>query len=189
MTRQSISDRLSILGVVASPHGSGTTLAAVAAVLEGCRESGAETELVDLAAEPGTRTMIDKVESFDAVVFGSPTYRATHTSLLANLLEQIGRGAAYESGAPLRGKATAIVMTGAATEHFLATEKLRSTLAVFFAAQVLSPSLYLAPRDFGPDKALNDRATDLARLHGRALVDLAAACRSSKSLSALQPVV
>lgn len=189
MAAQPASVRLSVLGIVASPHGSGSTSAAVAAVLKGCRDGGAETHVMDLATVTDAQTVVEKIDLSDAVVLGSPTYRATHTSLLAALLEETGRGAAYETGAPLKGKATAIVMTGAAAEHFLATEKLRTTLAAFFAAQVLSPALYLASRHFGPDKTLTDAAADLAHLHGRALVDLAAACRASKNLSALEPLV
>lgn len=179
---------LTVLGIVASPYGGGSTLAAVRAVLDGARQADAEATLLDLAA-----TALDEavaaIDAADAVVFGSPTYRASHTSLLASLLEKVERGASTESSAPLRGKATAIVMTGAAGEHFLAPERLRATLASFFATQVLSPSLYLQPSAFDEDRTLNASARETAALEGRALVDLALACRGSKNLAQLAPLV
>lgn len=179
---------LAVLGIVASPYGGGSTLAAVRAVLDGGRQNHAEARLLDLAA-----TALDEavaaIDAADAVVFGSPTYRASHTSLLASLLEKVERGAGTETSAPLKCKATAIVMTGAAREHFLAPERLRTTLASFFATQVLSPSLYLPPSAFEEDRTLTASARELAEVEGRALVDLALACRGSKNLAQLAPLV
>jgi FMN reductase len=179
---------LTVLGIVASPRSGGSTLSAVRAVLDGAQEAGAGVQLVDLAATP-VDEVVRAVESADAVVFGSPTYRASHTSLLAGFLEKVEHGAAWETSAPLKGKATAIVMTGAASEHFLAPERLRATLASFFATQVLSPSLYLQPSAFREDRSLTASTRDLVELHGRALVDLARACRASKYIGELTPLV
>ncbi|MFI9626601.1 NADPH-dependent FMN reductase [Streptomyces sp. NPDC052042] len=182
---------LKVAAVLASPHGSGSTAAAVNAVVEGCRDAGAVCTLVDLrdGAADGFAAAVNAVEEADAVVFASPTYRATHTSLLASFLEHIERGAKFETRAPLQGKATAVVMTGAAAEHFLATERLRATLASFYAVQVLSPSLFLPQTAFGPDKSLTAEAAEAGVLHGRALIDLAAACRASKNIALLKPLV
>ncbi|WP_051821275.1 MULTISPECIES: flavodoxin family protein [unclassified Streptomyces] len=182
---------LRVTAVLASPHGSGATAAAVDAVLDGCREAGAVCTLVDLrdGAADGFAGAVDAVEEADAVVFASPTYRATHTSLLASFLEHVERGARFETRAPLRGKAAAVVMTGAAPEHFLATEGLRATLASFYAVQVLAPSLHLARTAFGPDKSLTADEAATGALHGRALVDLAAACRASGDIARLEPLV
>ncbi|MBQ0826845.1 flavodoxin family protein [Streptomyces tagetis] len=182
---------LKVTAVLASPHGSGSTAAAVDAVLDGCRDAGAVCTLVDLrdGAADGFAGAREAIEEADAVVFASPTYRATHTSLLASFLEGVERGARFETRAPLRGKATAVVMTGAAPEHFLATERLRATLASFYAVQVLSPSLFLTRSAFGPDASLTPDAAGTAVLHGRALVDLAAACRASGNIALLKPLV
>lgn len=184
----STSDRpLRIIAIVASPHGGGSTAGAVQVMLGACRDAGADTDLVDLA-EADTPAAVQAVEAADGVVFASPTYRASHTSLLGGFLERLERGSASESSAPLRGKATAVLMTGAAPEHFFATEKLRLILSSFFATQVLSPSLFLAAGAF-EDKRPTATTRDLLEAHGRALVDLTAAVRSSKHLSTLEPLV
>ncbi|MGW4734456.1 NAD(P)H-dependent oxidoreductase [Streptomyces shenzhenensis] len=184
-------DPLKVAAVLAGPHGSGTTTAAVDAVLHGCRAAGALTSVTDLRGgqAEGFAAAVEAVESADAIVFGSPTYRATHTSLLAAFLEHVERGGPHETRAPLRGKATAVVMTGAAAEHFLATERLRATLASFYGVQVLSPSLFLTRAAFGPDRSPTPEACELAALHGRALTDLAAACRASATIPRLRPLV
>ncbi|MCW5251343.1 NAD(P)H-dependent oxidoreductase [Streptomyces sp. SHP 1-2] len=182
---------LRVTAVLASPHGSGSTAAAAGAVLEGCREAGALCTLVDLrdGAADGFAAAVEAVEEADAVVFASPVHRATHTSLLASFLEHVERGVKHETRAPLRGKAAAVVMTGAAPEHFLAPEKLRSVLTSFYAVQVLSPSLFLTGTAFGPDRSLTPGAAGTGVLHGRALVDLAAACRAGGSIALLRPLV
>ena len=182
-------DHLTVVGIVASPHGGGSTAAAVQAFLDGCAAAGAETRLFDLSQVGNRDAVLRVVERSAGVVFGSPTYRATHTSLLGDFLEQIERGGSSESSAPLRGKVTAVVMTAAAPEHFLATERLHFILSSFFAAQVLSPSLFFARSAFGADGALTEEADERARLHGHALVDLAVACRASKHIGALTPLV
>ncbi|MGD9530522.1 MAG: NADPH-dependent oxidoreductase, partial [Pseudonocardia sp.] len=80
--------------------------------------------------------------------------------------------------------------TGASDHHFLAVEKVRGILGGFFGAQLLSPGLYLPSASFTEDgAALTDDAGRLAELHGRALVELATAVRSSKWLRGLRPLI
>ena len=177
-----------ILAVVASPHASGSTSGAAAAVLAGAEAAGARTNTLDLRTDDSADA-VDRIEAADGVLFASPVYRAAHTSLLGALLERIPRGAVGDDRAPLAGKAAAILLTGASHHHFLATERLRGTLASFFAAQTLSPGLYFTPASYTPDKQLVPDARELADLHGRALVDLTTAVRASKALSALTPLV
>jgi FMN reductase len=184
-----VSEPVAVVGLLASPHGGGSTATALQALLDGCAEAGAETTLFDLGRVAKRDSVLRALERSAAVVFASPTYRATHTSLLGSFLEQVERGGPSESSAPLRGKVTAVVMTAAAPEHFLATERLHYILSAFFAAQVLSPCLSFARSAFGAEGALTEDAHELARLHGRALVDLAVACRASKNISALAPLV
>jgi FMN reductase len=130
------------------------------------------------------------MDEADAVVFGSPTYRADITAQLKALLDATPRGMSYESGDPLRGTTCATVLTGASDHHFLAVEKVRGILGGFFGAQLLSPGLYLPSAAFTDDgRALRDEHQQLAELHGRALVELAAAVRSSKWLRDLRPLV
>lgn len=180
--------QIHIVSVVGSPHGSGSTSAAVQAVLAGASAAGATTETLDLRTAD-LDAVVDRLESADGVVFASPVYRAAHTSLLAALLERIPRGAAGENRAPLAGKAAMVLLTGASHHHFLATERLRAPLASFFAVQTLSPGLYFTPDSYTPDKTLTGPAGELADLHGRALVELTTAVRGGSALRRLTPLI
>lgn len=182
------SGALSVVGVVASPEGGARTSTAVAGVLAGAARCGCTTSLVE-AGEQSTEKVLAEIERADAVVFGSPVYRATYSALLKSLLESTQRGRHGESSAPLRGKAAAIVMTGASEHHFLAVDGLRALLATFFAVQVLSPALYVHHAGYRDRTTLTGEVADLAAAHGAALADLAAAVRSSSALSGMEPLV
>lgn len=171
-----------VLGIDGSPHGPGKTAAAVAAVLAGAASHGAETELVT----HDHPEVLARIAAADAVVLGSPTYRASHTAALRALLERIERKPGAE---PLAGTPVAVVMTGASGEHFLGTRELSTTVAGFFGTQVLAPDLYFTGGDFDAQGQPAGRAAELAELHGQALVDLAAAVRGSAALGKLGPVV
>jgi FMN reductase len=178
-----------VVAVVGSPKAGGRTRVAVDAVLSGAREEGAEVRVHELADTPVTDAVAALGEA-DAAVFGSPTYRADITAQLKGLLDATPRGAAYESGDPLRGTVCATVLTGASDHHFLAVEKVRGILGGFFGTQLLSPGLYLPSAAYTEDgAALLDEPRRLAELHGRALVELATAVRSSKWLRDLRPLV
>ncbi|MGY1644284.1 NAD(P)H-dependent oxidoreductase [Geodermatophilus sp. SYSU D00703] len=177
-----------ILGLAGGPEAGGRTTTAVAGVLAGAAERGAGTELLELsrAALP---EVVEAVEAADAVVFGSPVYRATYSALLKGVLESTERGKWGETRAPLQGKAAAVVLTGASGHHFLAVNDLRDVLAGFFAVQVLAPGLYLDHSGYVDRSTLTDDSAALAAGHGAALVDLAVAVRSSPALGALRPQV
>jgi FMN reductase len=179
---------VTVLGVVASPHSSARTATAVQAVLGGATAAGARTSQLAVAGEDRD-VVLQAMSEADAVVFGSPTYRASYTSLLKELLEGTERGRYGETSAPLRGTAAAIVLTGATPHHFLAGDGLRSVLAGFFAVQVLSPGLYLDHAAYTGGGDLAEPGAALADLHGRALVDLAVAVRFSAALQGLGPQV
>jgi FMN reductase len=184
---------LSVLGVVGSPTAGGRTSAAVAAVLAGASGAGCRTTLIELAGTSNGSTSLESVtaeiDAADAVVVGSPVYRAGHSALLRTLLEQIQRGAPGERSAPLRGKAAALVMCGNSARHYLAVDGLRNVLAGFFATQTLSPGLFLDQSAFRDGAVLEDDARALAARHGAALVDLARAVRGSTALRGLTPQV
>ena len=71
-----------------------------------------------------------------------------------------------------------MVLTGATPHHYLAVDSLRDVLAGFFAAQVLSPGLYLDHSGYVDGSALTDAARELA-----------AAVRGSATLRGLEPQV
>lgn len=176
---------LTVLGVVAGPEPGGRTAAAVAGVLAG---TGADTRLVELS-RTGHEEVTAAFADADAVVFGSPVYRASHTASLKALLEATERGRWGERTAPLQGKAAATVLTGASGHHFLAQNELRAVLAGFFAVQVLSPGLYLDHSGYADRNTLTPDSAELAAAHGRALADLTTAVRGSAALRAITPVV
>lgn len=175
-----------VVGLVGGPEPGGRTSTTVAAVLRGVR--GAETDLVELS-RTGLDEATNAIDSADAVVLGSPVYRATYSRLLKELLEATGRGQWGETSAPLLGKVVATVLTGASPHHFLAINDLRNVLAGFFAAQVLSPGLYFHHGDFDDRVTLTEHSAELAQLHGEALGELAVAVRSSTALRALTPQI
>lgn len=168
------------------PETGGRTSTAIAGVLDGA--AGAETSLIELSVTP-VPEVIAAIEAADAVVFGSPIYRATYSALLKDLLERTERGKWGEKTAPLQGKAAATVLTGASGHHFLATNDLRGVLAGFFAVQVLSPGLYFDHSGYEDRSTLNADSAALTAAHGAALADLTAAVRGSKSLGAITPQV
>ncbi len=179
---------MKIIGIAGGPDEGGRTSTAVAGVLAGAAEAGAVTSLVELSTTPLTEVLA-AIEAADAVVFGSPVYRATYSALLKDLLERTERGRWGEKTAPLQGKVAATVITGASGHHFLATNDLRNVLAGFFAVQVLSPGLYFDHGAYEDRSTLNDDSAAMTAAHGAALADLTVAVRSSKPLSAITPQI
>ncbi len=178
-----------ILALVGSPNEGGRTLTAVRGMLVGAEEAGASSTVLELAGNPELADVQDAMEGADGIIFASPTYRARASASLKQVLEVTQRGLYGEDRAPLQGKAAAVVQTGASPHHFLGLDDLRSVLAGFFAAQVLAPGLYLEQADYADRETLGDDAAAIAAAHGRALVALAEAVRSSEYLTALQPQV
>jgi FMN reductase len=177
-----------ILGIAGGPDAGGRTSTAISGVLDGARTAGASTSLVELSATP-VPEVIAAIAAADAVVLGSPVYRATYSALLKDLLERTERGKWGETSAPLQGKAAAIVLTGASGHHYLALNDLRGVLAGFFAVQVLSPGLYFDHAGYVDRSTLTEPSAALAAAHGAALADLATAVRSSKALSTVTPQI
>ena len=177
-----------ILGLVGGPEPGGRTATAVAAILGGAEKQGSDTDLVELRGL-SFPDMVAAVEDVDAVVFGSPVYRATYTSLLKGALEALERGKGSDTTAPLQGKAAAVVLTGASGHHFLAVNNLRDVLAGFFAVQVLSPGLYLDHSGYVDRTTLTEDSAALAAAHGAALHDLTVAVRASAALGAMRPQI
>lgn len=175
-----------VIALVGGPEPGGRTATAVAALLGGV--VGAETERIELSSA-GPGEVAAAMAGADAVVFGSPVYRASHSALLKQVLESTERGKWGETTAPLQGKVAATVLTGASPHHFLAVGDLRDVLAGFFAVQVLAPGLYLDHSAYLDRNTLTDDAAALAAAHGAALGDLTRAVRGSAALGALRPQV
>ena len=177
-----------IIGIAGGPEAGGRTSTAVAGILAGAAERGAEIEHVELSRTPAA-DVTAAMDAADAVVLGSPVYRATYSALLKELLENTQRGKWGESTAPMQGKAAAIVLTGASGHHFLALGGLRDVLAGFFAVQVLAPGLYLDHGGYVDRSTLSEDSRALTAAHGAALFDLTVAVRASEAIGALRPQV
>jgi len=177
-----------VLAIVGSPEAGGKSAAAAEAVLVGAREAGAQVSLVELANVEFGDDLVRALEEAEAFVFAAPVYRARAAFPLKMFLDRVPRGMWGEASAPLRGKACAVVLTGASWHHFLAVDELRGVLASFFATQVLSPGLYLPSEAFTEAKGLSHEWAEVATAHGAALADLARAVRDSKSLRELRPL-
>jgi FMN reductase len=145
--------------VASSPGGSTDTL--VRAVLEG---TGGSVDVAylgdgfpDLAAA-----------AFDAMVLGTPTYRATYAGSLKEFLDRVPRGKPADGfPSPLLGVPVAVVAIGASDHHFLGADPLVSLLVRFFAAWVVPPTVY------GVSSRLEE-ALPAARSLGEATAALAA---------------
>ncbi|MDT0300880.1 NADPH-dependent FMN reductase [Streptomonospora wellingtoniae] len=177
-----------VLAIIGSPAAGGRSTAAARAVLDGARAAGADTEVLELSGAAGPEHAVAALDRADGAVFAAPVYRARAAYPLKSFLDAVPRGMWGETAAPLQGKACAVALTGAGWHHFLAVDDLRGVLAGFFAAQVLSPGLYLPQNAFADRERLLGDAADLAGAHGAALVDLVRAVRDSTALGALRPL-
>lgn len=162
---------------------------ALRALLDGAAATGAATEVIELADGADPEAVQRAIEAADGIAFATPTYRARSSSLVKGVLENTERGVAGDTRAPLLGKATAIVHTGATAHHFLAVDDLRDVLGGFFAAQVLSPGLYFEGADYVDATTLTDRARALADAHGRAFAEFTTAVRAAPAVRALRPLL
>jgi FMN reductase len=175
-----------VLGLDGSPQGHGRTEAVLRTVLAGAERVGATTEIVSLK-DVTVDEAIDRADSAGGIVFGSPVYRASIAFPLKGFLDHLPRGLFGETRAPLQGKPTAIVATGATLHHFLALGDIRNVLASFFAAHVVPPGLYV-PRDgFDAEGRLIPEYAERATEQGRALMELSTALSLSPTLRALLP--
>lgn len=178
-----------VLAIDCSPSGPGRTATALAAILAAGESAGAATELLHLGGADATPQpeAVAKLNGADAFVFGSPMYRATFSTPFKSLLDATPRGMWGETEAPLTARAVAIVATGASDHHFLGLASMRNVLVDFFAAQVLSPGLYLPHTSFTEDRQPAAGPAERARLQGVALVELARAIAGSTALGAIEP--
>jgi FMN reductase len=175
-----------ICGIDGSPTGGGHSATAIASVLAGAE--GLDVDSVSLATD-SLEDAVAAIAAADAVVFGTPIHRASYASPLKLLLDHLPRERWGETEAPLRGKAVAIVASGASDHHFLALDDLRGVLAGFFATHVIPPGLYVPHGGFDDEGQLTAPFAEQARLQGRALRELVEALGRSPTLASLEPQI
>ena len=106
---------------------------------------GASVDVIDLAergprllerADEGVARDLELVLAADALVFASPTYKATYTGLLKVFLDRIAGGA-------LGGTPAVPVMTGGAPNHSLSVDVHLRPLLLELGASCPTPALYV----------------------------------------------
>jgi FMN reductase len=155
---------MGIAVVVGNPKAKSRTLEAaihVATELGGGVAPSTVVDVIDLGAgllgwgDPAVAQALAAVQASDAVVFASPTYKATYTGLLKLFLDQIGsNGLAGIVGFP--------VMLGAGPGHLLAPELLLKPVLVELGAICPVRGLYLLDSAF-TDPAVLDPWLAVAR--------------------------
>jgi FMN reductase len=178
---------IKVVALDGSPSGGGKTHAAIAAIAYAAAEAGAIVDAISLGEPGGQEKALAALGPADAIVLGSPVYRAASAAPLKQLLDLVPRSNDEERTSPLAGKAVAIVHTGASLHHFLSLDGLRDVLAGFFAAHVVPPGLYVPRAGFGDDASLLPPYADQAGRQGQALVELAVLLRNSSVLRSLRP--
>ena len=197
--------RITALGVVARPSAPSRTSTLVEAVLAAATAEGAADARVIVLGERvmafadgtpaenqsgDTRVVLEAVDAADALVFGTPVYRATMAGEMKNLLDLLPRGSFDGAAQALRAKPVAIAATGATAHHFLALDSIAAILRGFFAAYVVPPGVYACHADFDADGRLaSESVSEAAWSTGKALVALERAIRASPALRAVEPQV
>lgn len=154
---------MKLLGVSGSPTG-GKTLLAIEKAMEHAAETypSIETQTINVrdhdiqfcdgrdpaAYEGDTRWLIDEIVGADALIFGTPMYRATYTGMFKNVFDLIPNDA-------LHGKPVGLIATGGSDHHFLAIEHEMKPLIGFFQAHALPGAVY-AKNEHYADGALVD---------------------------------
>jgi FMN reductase len=171
-----------------SPEQGGRTRAALGAVSDAAANAGAAvgTGWIGALDVPVFETLAE-LGAADAVVLGSPVYRASFATPLKRLLDAIPRGGDAGHDSVLAGKPVGIVLTAASWHHFLALGGLRDVLAGFFAAHVLPPGLYVPREGFDEETRLSEPFAAQALLLGAAVVEAAGLLGQSRHLRTLRP--
>ena len=138
---------LVVLGVVGNPRAGSRTLHVVetvvrafATALDG--HSDGSIDLVELKDElftfgaPSIQAALERVMAADALIVGSPVYKASYTGVLKAFCDHIAH-------AQLAGKLAVPVMVGGSLQHYLALDDHLRPLLVELGATCVTPGLYV----------------------------------------------
>ena len=107
------------------------------------------------------------IETCDALVVGSPVYKASYTGLLKHLFDMVDANA-------LRGRPVLVAATAKGSSHELMIDHQFRPLFAFFRAIVVPGSVYALDQDFGPE---NEPTEGLRQRMASAVGTLIAAVR------------
>ncbi len=151
-----MSEPIRIVGVSGSPTDPSRTTALVRRVTEAFAERlGGEAQVIELATVlpalatgggpaglgPEAREALDLVEGADALVVGSPAYRATYSGLFKLFFDYVGQYALVDTPVVLTA-------TGGSDRHALLVEHQMRPLFGFFQALTLPLGIFANERDF-----------------------------------------
>jgi FMN reductase len=184
-----VAPKLDIVGIVGSAA-AGNTDRLVGQVLAAAAGEGAVTTTLHLGHAPLDPALADahakRIATADAIVLGTPMYRATYAGTLKEFLDRLHRGGPPEGFASaLKAKPVGVVATGASDHHFLGVDPLINLLVRFFAAYVVPPAVYGSPGAAATGRGLQDDAVRL----GRALVALGEAIKTDGRLADARPQI
>lgn len=147
---------LKIVGISGNPSAPSRTRVLTEYTLETlAHETGARTELIDLASlgtlfggyvqrrtlPSGAETLLNQIESADALVVGTPVYRGAYSGLFKHLFDLLDQDA-------LVGKPVVLLATGGSERHALIIEHQLRPLFSFFRAHTLPTGVYATEVDF-----------------------------------------
>ncbi len=123
--RAQVLNVVAVVGSVADGH----TDRLVAQVLNAAAQEGATTTTIYLGHGPLDPALIDeqleRVACADAIVLGTPMYRATYAGVLKEFLDRLHRGSPPDGFASaIRAKPVGVVATGGSDHHFLGVDPL-----------------------------------------------------------------
>ena len=113
--------------------------------------------------DPRNVRAVEAIDGSDAVVFGSPVYRASIPGVLKNLLDHL-------SVASLRDKPVALVVVGARPHHYLGVDRHMRDILAWFGALMLPTSVYLTHDDFDEGRLRSGALEALDSLAGTLLL-------------------
>ncbi|MEJ1975535.1 MAG: NAD(P)H-dependent oxidoreductase [Acetobacteraceae bacterium] len=97
--------------------------------------------------------LIERVETADLLLVGTPVYRASYTGVLKHLFDLVRRPA-------LSGKAAVLVASGGSPLHSLVIEHQLRPLLAFFNVHTAPTGIYASDADFGEGALANAAITE-----------------------------
>ncbi|UOR10460.1 NADPH-dependent FMN reductase [Halobacillus amylolyticus] len=115
--------------------------------------------------EGDTKALIDLIVEADALIIGTPVYRASLTGALKNVFDLIPNDS-------LRGKAIGFIATGGSFHHYLVIDHQLNPLANYFRAHVVPGGVYVHNGHFDEGKLLDQDVLNRLDQLGSAAVQL-----------------
>lgn len=104
-----------------------------------------EATLVGFAA-PRLQAVLDQVAAADAVVFVTPTYKASYSGLFKSFVDALDPDA-------LIGKPTILAATGGTARHSLVVDYAMRPVFAYLQAFVVPTGIFASPHDWGSEGA------------------------------------